>query len=147
MTLGFLFACATRSNIWQKVAKPSPFAHSFCESTKRCATNGRGTFRHHVTAASDVSCRGVGKLLAPSSSSPQPINFAEEHRTNIILNRLFPFQVVVAGAPFSVNHNGVPLHVMNRNARRPKKANKGKRPCSRTSRRSKKERYGKRSRS
>jgi hypothetical protein len=38
------------------------------------------------------------------------------------------------------------IQVMNRNARRPKKANKGARPCSRASRRSKKEKIGKRKR-
>ena len=39
-----------------------------------------------------------------------------------------------------------PIHAMNRNARRPKKANKGARPCSRASRRRKKEALGRRSR-
>ena len=39
-----------------------------------------------------------------------------------------------------------PIHAMNRNARRPKKANKGARPCSRASRRRKKEELGRRSR-
>ena len=38
------------------------------------------------------------------------------------------------------------ISVMNRNARRPRKANKGARPCSRSSRRWKKEQIGKRSR-
>eukprot|EP00539_Tryblionella_compressa_P012389 CAMPEP_0178816250 /NCGR_PEP_ID=MMETSP0746-20121128/1250_1 /TAXON_ID=913974 /ORGANISM="Nitzschia punctata, Strain CCMP561" /LENGTH=137 /DNA_ID=CAMNT_0020477259 /DNA_START=220 /DNA_END=633 /DNA_ORIENTATION=+ len=38
------------------------------------------------------------------------------------------------------------IFVMNRNARRPKKANKGARPCSRVSRRQKKEKIGKRKR-
>jgi hypothetical protein len=38
------------------------------------------------------------------------------------------------------------IQVMNRNARRPKKANKGARPCSRVSRRQKKEKIGKRKR-
>lgn len=38
------------------------------------------------------------------------------------------------------------IYAMNRNARRPKKANKGARPCSRASRRSKKEKIGKRKR-
>jgi hypothetical protein len=38
------------------------------------------------------------------------------------------------------------IQAMNRNARRPKKANKGARPCSRASRRKKKEKIGKRKR-
>ena len=38
------------------------------------------------------------------------------------------------------------IQAMNRNARRPKKANKGSRPCSRAGRRSRKEKIGKRSR-
>ena len=38
------------------------------------------------------------------------------------------------------------IEAMNRNARRPKKANKGARPCSRASRRRKKEKLGKRKR-
>ena len=38
------------------------------------------------------------------------------------------------------------IQAMNRNARRPKKANKGSRPCSRAGRRRKKEKIGKRSR-
>jgi hypothetical protein len=38
------------------------------------------------------------------------------------------------------------IQVMNRNARRPKKANKGARPCSHASRRRKKEKIGKRKR-
>jgi hypothetical protein len=38
------------------------------------------------------------------------------------------------------------IHAMNRNARRPKKANKGARPCSRASRREKKSKIGKRKR-
>jgi len=38
------------------------------------------------------------------------------------------------------------LQMMNRNARRPKKANRGARPCSRASRRAKKDKIGKRRR-
>ena len=39
-----------------------------------------------------------------------------------------------------------PMLAMNRNARKPKRANKGARPCSRASRRRKKEKFGKRKR-
>ena len=146
MTLGPLLS-AVRANSWQKVSWPAILARSFCGDNHQKANKVRGVLVQGVenTAwdASNLYARyGVGASL----QAPQRINVAEQHRTGVILNQLFPFQANLVEVPLSMNDNFMPIHVMNRNARRPKKANKGKRPCSRSSRRSKKERYGKRSR-
>lgn len=64
---------------------------------------------------------------------------------------LFDFSSAKIELPQSnFQHNEIDLEetiqAMNRNARKPKKANKGSRPCSRAARRRKKEKIGKRSR-
>ena len=134
MTLGPLLS-AVRANSWQKVSWPAILARSFCGDNHQKANKVRGVLVQGVenTAwdASNLYARyGVGASL----QAPQRINVAEQHRTGVILNQLFPFQANLMEVPLSMNDNFMPIHVMNRNARRPKKANKGKRPCSRSSR-------------
>ena len=80
-----------------------------------------GLFRHSVNRAGPVLRSTYGSSFAPS---------------------LLPVQSVFDPSGFDVDA----FSLMNRNARRPKRANHGARPCSRSSRRFKKEKIGKRRR-
>ena len=85
------------------------------------------------------STEDVDDLMERLFQRAVPVPHGSVHR----MERVFQRSQVTAFDPLTSNEE---LQVMNRNARRPRKANKGARPCSRASRRKKKEKIGKRGR-
>ncbi|KAG7361470.1 hypothetical protein IV203_036571 [Nitzschia inconspicua] len=95
------------------------------------------THRREVDSMLEVVFRNIVPLPY-AISVPGVVIPIDILHTDIIIGQ----KIVTEDKPMS----NTSIQVMNRNARRAKKANKGARPCSRASRRSKKEKIGKRSR-
>ena len=151
---------ATRANSWQKALRSVRLSRSFSGASGQNKVVENFSTRHFVWEAPRALTKKEGTFNAARSLTKEGlgVDVIQQHRTDDILNQLFPFHMnlpvhhdrdldvlEVMDKPFDID-NIVPVVAMNRNGRRPKKANKGSRPCSRAGRRAKKERYGKRSR-
>ncbi len=85
----------------------------------------------------------IENKLVPGNILNRPILTQKVDTSNVNLGRLiFGGGIGIGDGNREQVQLGVGYQTMNRNARRPKKANKGKRPCSRIARRMKRSRYG-----
>ena len=148
---------ATRPNSWQKALRSMRLSRSFSGAFGQNEVVENFSTEHFVWKS--TLCRKEGTNAASSlTKAGLGFDVVQQHRTDDLLNQLFPFHMnlpVLSDRNLDVLQvvdkasdieDIVPVVAMNRNGRRPKKANKGSRPCSRAGRRAKKERYGKRSR-
>ena len=124
---------------------------SFSLSTKNTTSRGAASGLTHVATNNNRS--GDAKFALPEYPMTYDRSLFEFPTTTQIVQasgdmELLPSQRVIGHqVPDDANNNlEAVIQAMNRNARRPKKANKGSRPCSRAGRRKRKEKIGKRSR-
>lgn len=116
------------------------------------ALRTQSTMTGNVSAAAVMKKNDVMGLLSlmrlpissykPLPTSPQPV-VVDPFRRDPILKNMLPWNRNIQEPIGDLLKNVTPpLQAMNRNARKPKRANKGKRPCSHFGRRKRRRRFG-----